>query len=259
VILRGRPIAGGKGEGELVLLEEDFSFLGGVDTTSGELTVRKANIAAKVFAFPRGRGSTVGSYTIYDMKVHGTLPSAIVNSKAETIVTTGAVISSIPLVDGIDLSLLRDGDRIVVDGDDGMVELPDVELRRVVTAILCRGDKVLLLKRSDAVGSFNGYWAGVSGGIEEGEGALEAARRETAEEVGMSGLKLMGSIDPLMVREEGIAWEVNAFLFEADREPTLDWEHTEYRWVDPWEIPSMRTVPGLVQVLRDLSVLEDER
>jgi predicted aconitase with swiveling domain len=42
-----------------------------------------------VFAFPRGKGSTVGSYVLLEMKRQGTLPAAIINSMAEPIVATG--------------------------------------------------------------------------------------------------------------------------------------------------------------------------
>nr|WP_201013761.1 DUF126 domain-containing protein [Candidatus Methanomethylophilus sp. 1R26] len=45
---------------------EAFSFLGGVDGSTGDLHVRDGNIAGRVFMFPNGKGSTVGSYVVYD-------------------------------------------------------------------------------------------------------------------------------------------------------------------------------------------------
>ena len=119
--MKGRSISPGKGEGKAVVLKEAFSFLGGVDAKTGELSVVTGragiSIKGKVFIFPKGRGSTVGSYTLLDMKKHGNQPSAIINERAETIVATGAVMANVPMVDSLDISLFRDGDEVFVDGD----------------------------------------------------------------------------------------------------------------------------------------------
>lgn len=123
--LRGRTISKGKAEGIVVKLDEPLSFLGGVDPSTGELRVADGNIAGKILVFPKGKGSTVGSFVMYDLKVHGKAPLAIINESAETIVATGAVISSIPMVDKIDVSLIRDGMKVSVDADEGIVEFTE--------------------------------------------------------------------------------------------------------------------------------------
>ncbi|MCL1979115.1 MAG: DUF126 domain-containing protein, partial [Methanomassiliicoccaceae archaeon] len=96
MILHGRAISPGKIEGKVLKIDGAFSFLGGVNASTGDLTSTGGNIAGKVFVFSAGKGSTVGSFVMYDLMVHGRAPAAIINSSAETIVTTGAVISSIP-------------------------------------------------------------------------------------------------------------------------------------------------------------------
>ena len=78
-------------------------------------------VTGKVLVFPMGKGSTVGSYALYDMKKRGTAPAAIVNKEIETIVAVGAIISEIPCVDQIDISEIKTGDRVEVDGDAGSV------------------------------------------------------------------------------------------------------------------------------------------
>jgi len=86
------------------------------------------SITGKVFVFPTGKGSTVGSYVIYRMMKLGTVPAAIVNVETEAILATGCVISDIPLVDMLDsdpLSVLKDGMRVTVNGDLGSVETID--------------------------------------------------------------------------------------------------------------------------------------
>lgn len=124
--LEGRTISKGKAEGIVLKLDEPLSFLGGVDASTGELKVGNGgNVAGKILVFPRGKGSTVGSFVMYDLKVHGKAPLAVINETAETIVATGAVISSIPMVDKIDVSLIRDGMKISVDADKGVVEFTE--------------------------------------------------------------------------------------------------------------------------------------
>ena len=156
MIMKGRAISPGYAEGEAITYGEAFSFLGGVDGKTGNFNVRDGNIAGKVFLFPNGKGSTVGSYVVYDLKVQGHAPLALVNRSAETIVTTGAVISSVPMVDNIDVSLVRDGDTVAVDGNRGYVEIKNVKTYSTVSAVLECGGKVLLLRRPEDAHSFPG-------------------------------------------------------------------------------------------------------
>lgn len=128
--LKGRKIVGGDAEGELIVSQKPLSFLGGVDPETGIVTdaesdIRGQSIAGKILAFPRGKGSTVGSYVIYALKKNGKAPKAIIVGEAETIVATGAIIADIPMVDGIDVSRLRSGERVKVDADSGEVEVEE--------------------------------------------------------------------------------------------------------------------------------------
>ncbi|ASJ14205.1 DUF126 domain-containing protein [Thermococcus radiotolerans] len=128
--LQGRKIVGGKAEGELVVSQKPLSFLGGVDPETGIVTdaesdIRGQSIAGKILAFPRGKGSTVGSYVIYALKKNGKAPKAIIVGEAETIVATGAIIAGIPMVDGVDVSKLRSGKRVTVNADEGLVEIEE--------------------------------------------------------------------------------------------------------------------------------------
>ncbi len=125
---KGRRIVGGNAEGELIVSYKPLSFLGGVDPETGIITdaesdIRGESIAGKILAFPRGKGSTVGSYVIYALKKKGKAPKAIIVGEAETIVATGAIISEIPMVDGIDVSKLRSGMKVKINADSGEVEL----------------------------------------------------------------------------------------------------------------------------------------
>jgi len=255
--LRGRGISRGKASGNLILLEKPFSFLGGVDPKTGRLTVASGvegkNIRDSIFAFPYGRGSTVGSFTLLQMKKEKTLPAAIINEKAETIVATGAVMAAVPMIDSIDLSMLCDGDEVVIDGEEGTLELPQVNEVNVVTCILRYKGKILILKRSKKVSTNQGMWAGVSGYVEEGESPLQTASKEISEETAKTDIELFKTGEVMRVRSGSRLWCIHPFLFESGGpEVTIDWEHTDFRWIDPDDIDDATTVPGFRLVLRSL-------
>ena len=130
MMLRGRRVVGGYAEGEALVSSDPVSFYVGVDPETGVVTepghaVEGECITGKVFVFPTGKGSTVGSYVIYRMAKLGTAPAAIVNRETEAILATGCVISGIPLVDRLEsdpVEALRSGMRLRVRADDGAVE-----------------------------------------------------------------------------------------------------------------------------------------
>ena len=129
--LKGRKVVGGYAEGEALVSADPVSFYGGVDPETGVVVepghaVEGECITGKVFVFPTGKGSTVGSYVIYRMSKLGTAPAALVNSETEAIIATGCVISGIPLVDKLDrdpLLEIKSGDLVKVSADGGVVEV----------------------------------------------------------------------------------------------------------------------------------------
>jgi predicted aconitase with swiveling domain len=124
--LTGRQISSGVGTGKALVLGSDLSFLGGVDPETGRIKDKgtgafNRTVRNRVLVFPKGKGSTVGSYVIYGLKANGKAPAAIVNAQTETIVATGAILAKIPMVDEVDIGRIRTGDRVTVDGDRGEV------------------------------------------------------------------------------------------------------------------------------------------
>lgn len=128
ITLNGRKISPGKAKGEALVSEMGVSFYGGVDPDSG-VVVEKGHdlegksVAGKVLVFPQGKGSTVGSYTLYRLKRNGKAPAAIVNAECETIVAVGAIISEIPCVDKIEIGKIQRGKNIEVDADSAIVKI----------------------------------------------------------------------------------------------------------------------------------------
>ncbi len=127
--IRGRGIARGRGRGPLLVSPAPISFLSGVDPKTGIIVekghpLQGKDITGTVLVFPYGKGSTVGSYVLYALSRNGHAPAAIVNTEAEAIIATGAIIGGIPMIDriGVPLERLRDGTLVTVDGDAGEME-----------------------------------------------------------------------------------------------------------------------------------------
>ena len=124
-----RSIAKGKGKGELIVSSEPISFLGGVNPENGEIIdpnheLKGEIIKDKVLFIPGGKGSTVGSYVIFQMKKNNTAPKAIICLNAEPIIATGAIMSDIPMVDSPeDTQNLVDGTLVEVDGNEGTITI----------------------------------------------------------------------------------------------------------------------------------------
>jgi predicted aconitase with swiveling domain len=117
---QGRVIYAGVAEGEALVTSMGISFFGGIDPQSGEVVERGhelegKTIAGKVLVFPSGKGSTVGSYTLYRLKHHGMAPAAIINAACETITAVGCIIAEIPCVDQVPIEELQSGQRLRVD------------------------------------------------------------------------------------------------------------------------------------------------
>lgn len=129
---------------------------------------------------------------------------------------------------------------------------------KVVTCFLLRrsdGDEeILLLRRSQQVGTYRGRWAGVSGYIEEID-PLTQAYTEIEEETGLAreDVQLLRTGEPLEVvdAETERLWIVHPFLFEVGEPARIrtDWEHIETRWIRPQEIFEYETVPQLAETL----------
>src|SRR5512137_1733572 len=105
-------VACGCARGPALVTREAISFLGNVDAQTGRV-VDPAHelfgqcIAGKVLIFPGGKGSTVGSYVIYQLRKRGLAPAAMINIRSEPIVAVGAIISGIPLVDRVPEDVLE--------------------------------------------------------------------------------------------------------------------------------------------------------
>jgi len=126
--MKGRMIAPGKIKGVAIVSEEPIGFYGGIDSKTG-IVIEKdhplegKSVTDKILVFPCGKGSTVGSYVIYGLKKNGVAPKGIINKETETIVATGVILAGIPCVDQINIEKIKTGDTVLLDADNGLVEI----------------------------------------------------------------------------------------------------------------------------------------
>jgi isopentenyldiphosphate isomerase len=129
---------------------------------------------------------------------------------------------------------------------------------KIVTSFIKDNEKLLILKRSDKVKSMKGLWAGISGIIERNEVPLKRAKIEIFEEVGITEdmITLVKSAEEMRVNSpqyENHEWEIFPFLFEVKNPMIkLNWENSDFKWINVEELENYDTVPSLKKVLFNL-------
>ncbi len=124
--MKGRIVKNGQVTGEALVTNEAMGWLGCVDPETGVViekghSLEGQNVSGKIIVFTTGKGSTVGSYTIYALKQNKKAPAAIICEESEPIVAVGAIISNIPMVDKIDITQIKTGDIVSINGDEVVI------------------------------------------------------------------------------------------------------------------------------------------
>jgi len=130
----------------------------------------------------------------------------------------------------------------------------------VVTCVLRDNNgKILILKRSNKVGTYKGLWSGVSGYVEKHEKPIDTAYKEIYEETGLSKneVEFIKSVDSISFedtyKEEKYSWTVFPFLFfKKNGKINIDWEHSDYKWISAKDLEKFDTVPHFLDVVSSL-------
>ncbi|MHA1791451.1 MAG: aconitase X swivel domain-containing protein [Promethearchaeota archaeon] len=120
--LHGRSIYSGRNEGPVLYTSVPLLIYGGIDVNTGVIIekghpLEGITIKDKILIFPEAKGSTVGSYTILQLKKNNVSPAGIINASCEPIVATGVIMAKIPCVDKINISKLASSKKIRIDGE----------------------------------------------------------------------------------------------------------------------------------------------
>lgn len=129
--LRGHTVSPGKAEGEAVVLDEPFSFLGELDPNTGKIASPLSrqfgqDLRGKVIVTPTGKGSSMGPVISWYAMKAGNNPAAIICLQAEAILASAAIVAGIPMIDKLDknpFDAIKPGDYVKVDATAGMVEV----------------------------------------------------------------------------------------------------------------------------------------
>jgi len=132
----------------------------------------------------------------------------------------------------------------------------DRDIRCGAVAIVLDNDgKAFVMKRSDKVGTFRGYWNFPSGGVDAGESPVEAAARECIEE---SGIKISVPDMVFVTSFTDYNLDIDIYYFVTKKysgTPAINWESTEFMWAKIDEVLNDSFVP----VPRNLSKLIKEK
>ena len=135
----------------------------------------------------------------------------------------------------------------------------NLRFTNIVTSFIKNGDRILILKRSDKVKSMKCLWAGVSGIIEKNDTTpLARAKTEILEETGINeeGIELLKANERIKIESvqyKNHGWNIFPFLFSTkNSEIKLNWENSEFKWIEPNEIKNYETVPKLEKILFSL-------
>jgi len=119
----------------------------------------------------------------------------------------------------------------------------------------------LLLKRSEKKGLYPGIWQIITGKIKKGESAIDAARRELAEETAIRPVRfwVVPHVTTFYNATDDSVNQIPFFCAEAGtgREPKLSKEHVEYEWVSFGETQQRIVWPGQrkgVRIVHDFIV-----
>lgn len=144
---------------------------------------------------------------------------------------------------------------------DGRVDYQHAALAPVINCVVRQGGRILLLKRSDKVGAYRGWWHVIAGYLDEpGVAAEQKALVELQEELGIpkEAVEDVRRAEPIEAFDPDVAktWIIHPVLVSVKGNPPirLDWEHTEYRWVRPEEIAAYHPIPTLLECLRRLGI-----
>lgn len=131
ILLKGRAVVAGVAEGRAIVTRQTISGFGGIDSRTGTIIevrheLRGRSFKDKVLVFPGAKGSSGWASHFQVTRLAGAAPRAMIFNIMTTKIALGAVVTRVPAVTELDqdpLEVIKTGDRVKVDGDNGIVEI----------------------------------------------------------------------------------------------------------------------------------------
>jgi isopentenyldiphosphate isomerase len=140
---------------------------------------------------------------------------------------------------------------------DGRIDYSKSNAAPVMTVFVKYKTKILLLKRSEKVGTYQSKWNTVAGYLDELKPIKKKILEELKEELGIKQNKIrsihFGKAYNSVDRKINKTWLIHPVLVELKEKPKikLNWEHTEYQWLKPKETEKFDTVPKFDKSLKN--------
>ena len=134
---------------------------------------------------------------------------------------------------------------------DGRIDYTHSDTSLVLTVFIKYKDKILILKRSNKVGTYQEKWNTVTGYLDEPKPLIEKIMDEMQEEIGIKKDNILSYSlgEPFKFTDPKArkTWIIHPAKIELKNNPDikLNWEHTEYKWIKPEELKKFDTVPRL--------------
>jgi predicted aconitase with swiveling domain len=131
MVIKAHTVSAGKGEGEAVVYDGPFAFLGDLSPATGKICLPRhklegESLVNKVFVFTTGKGSSGCDFAAWTAKKNGNVPAAMICIESEPVLAGAVIATRIPTVDRPEknvLELIRTGDYVRLDATEGTIEV----------------------------------------------------------------------------------------------------------------------------------------
>lgn len=143
----------------------------------------------------------------------------------------------------------------------GQIDFTNIRWAPVINCVLKHKDKILIVKRSEKLRLYPGYWNGISGFLDDNKSMKEKIHQELLEETGLGESHItsirLGQIFNQDEIKYNKTWIVHPILVEIDTDKLeLDWEAQDHKWIKPKDAMEFDLLPGFDHVLRTLSLID---
>lgn len=141
----------------------------------------------------------------------------------------------------------------------GQTDFTNIRWAPVINCVARWKNKILLVKRSEKLNFYPGYWNGISGFLDDHKSLEEKVHEELKEELGLNSTSILairsGQIFDQEEPQYGKTWIVHPVLVEVSTDQiTTDWESDSHEWVTAQQALTKKLLPGFDRVLKALKL-----